>query len=171
MLAVVLGIVLEIFALLHAVTRTRKLASVLRSLPQHDPPDNTPEFYLMQIPVAEGNMFPNFEPKHPTALAAVSTEAKLAVVRILTAENEQRLEHFFHKLSTDRRIPLQQVSSSSQVIRNGIVCAKSSRKTEESIIAKGCRPGILAKHPLYSIEHVRDTFRFKVYALAVGHVS
>ena len=39
--------------------------------------------------------------------------------------------------------------------------AKYSRKTEESIIAKACRPSILAKNPSFGIEHVRDTFRFK----------
>jgi hypothetical protein len=152
---VVLAVVLEIRGLMRVVMRTRKLTYVLRVLPQQDPPDNTPAFYDIQIPVAEMHLSPD-------ALARLSTESKLAVVRLLTAQNEQRLEHFFHKLSTDHRIPVQQVKSSSMVVCNAIVCAKASRKTEESIIAKACRPGILlAKNPLYSIEHVRDTFRFK----------
>jgi hypothetical protein len=160
-LAVGLAIVSEIRELMRVVTRTRKLASVLRMLPHADPPDDTAEFYDMQIPVTESNMGAAFVPKSPGALAGLSTESKLAVVEILTAENEQRLEYFFHKLSTDRQIPLQQVKSSSMVIRNGFICAKSSRKTKESIIAKACRPAILNKNPRYSIEHVRDTFRFK----------
>ena len=42
-----------------------------------------------------------------------------------------------------------------------MVCAKSSRKTEESILAKAVRPIILTKNPHFSIEHIRDTFRFK----------
>jgi hypothetical protein len=42
-----------------------------------------------------------------------------------------------------------------------MILVKSSRKTEESIRAKACRPSILAKNPAYSIEHVRDTYRFK----------
>jgi hypothetical protein len=159
--AVVLGVVFEIRELLRSVTRTRKLAFVLRGLPQQDPPNDTSEFYDVQIPVAESNMGAAFEPKSPFALAGLSTKSKLAVVQILTTENEQRLERFFYKLSTDRYIPVQQVKSSTQVVRNGLVCAKSSRKTEESIVAKACRPAILANNPLYSIEHVRDTFRFK----------
>ena len=160
-LAVVLGIVFEVRELLRAVTRTRILAFVLRGLPQQDPPDDTSEFYDMQIPVSTSNMGAAFEPRSPLALADLSTKSKLAVVQILTVENEQRLEYFFHKLSTDPQIPVQQVKSSTQVVRNGLICAKSSRKTEDSIVAKACRPAILAKNPLYSIEHVRDTFRFK----------
>ena len=42
-----------------------------------------------------------------------------------------------------------------------MVCAKSSRKTEESILAKAARPIILAKNPKFGLEHIRDTFRFK----------
>ena len=45
--------------------------------------------------------------------------------------------------------------------RQGIVCAKCSKKTEESILAKAIRPAILAKNPKFGIEHIRDTFRFK----------
>ena len=167
-LAVVLGVVFEIRQLLRALMRTRTLASILRMLPQQDPEDNTTEFYDMQIPVAKSNMGAAFKPKHPAALAGLSTESKLAVVQLLTAENEQRLEHFFIKIGTDQQIPLQQVKSSSQVTRKGFVCAKSSRKTPESIIAKACRPSILAKNPLYSIEHVRDTFRFKCVVHCFG---
>ena len=70
-------------------------------------------------------------------------------------------QEFFHKLSIDSTIPLQQVKTPSLVTRKGIVCAKSSRKTEESILAKAVRPIILAKHPKFAIEHIRDTFRFK----------
>ena len=70
-------------------------------------------------------------------------------------------QYFFHKLSTDSTIPLHQVKTSSLVTGRGMVCAKSSRKAEESIIAKAIRPVILAKNPHFSIEHIRDTFRFK----------
>ena len=102
-----------------------------------------------------------FEPKPPAALAQLSNESKLAVVRLLTKENEERLEHFFFKLSTDPSIALQDVKSSSLVTGRGIVCAKFSKKTEESILAKAIRPVIREKHPNFGIEHVRDTFRFK----------
>ena len=102
-----------------------------------------------------------FEPKPPAALAHLSNQSKLAVVRLLTTENEIALEHFFHKLSTDPSIPLQQAKSSSLVTHTGMVCAKCSKKTEESILAKACRPIILAKNPKFGIEHIRDTFRFK----------
>ena len=70
-------------------------------------------------------------------------------------------QYFFHKLSTDSTIPLHQVKTSSLVTGQGMVCAKSSKKTEESILAKACRPIILAKNPKFGIEHIRDTFRFK----------
>ena len=70
-------------------------------------------------------------------------------------------QYFFHKLSTDSTIPLHQVKTSSLVTGQGMVCAKSSKKTEESILAKSVRPIILAKNPKFGIEHVRDTFRFK----------
>ena len=103
----------------------------------------------------------NFEPKPPDALAHLSNQSKLMVVQLLTQENEERLEKFFSKLSVDPKIPLQQVKSSSFVTSRGIVCAKSSKKTEESILAKAIRPAILAKNPKFGIEHIRDTFRFK----------
>ena len=70
-------------------------------------------------------------------------------------------QYFFHKLSTDSTIPLHQVKTSSLVTGQGMVCAKSSKKTEESILAKAIRPAILAKNPKFGIEHIRDTFRFK----------
>jgi hypothetical protein len=93
----------------------------------------------------------------------VSDVSKLAVIQLLTIENEQHIERFFEKLGRDPAIPLQQNKSSSLVTRQGMICAKSSKKTEESILAKANRPSILAKNPSYSIEHVRDTFRFKVH--------
>ena len=34
-------------------------------------------------------------------------------------------------------------------------------QTDSSILAKAVRPSILRSHPRYSVEHVRDTFRFK----------
>ena len=43
----------------------------------------------------------------------------------------------------------------------GQICVKHSHKTDESILAKAIRPSILAQHPRFSVEHVRDTFRFK----------
>ena len=156
------GVALEITELLRSLTRTRKLAAVLRHLPQYDPPDDTAEFYNIQIPVEETNMGTDFQKRSPSALAHVSDVSKLAVIQLLTIENEQHIERFFEKLGRDPAIPLQQNKSSSLVTRQGMICAKSSKKTEESILAKANRPSILAKNPSYSIEHVRDTFRFKV---------
>jgi hypothetical protein len=43
LVAIVVGMVLEIRELVHGLKRTRQLTKVLRSLPQEDPPDNTPE--------------------------------------------------------------------------------------------------------------------------------
>eukprot|EP00935_MAST-01C_sp_MAST-1C-sp1_P002222 g2222.t1 len=159
--AVSAAVVLEIQELLRAMTRTRRLAAVLRRLPQQDPPDDTKGFYDIQIPVQESNMGDAFEPKSPAALAHLTSEAKLVVVRLLTKANEERLANFFHKLGTDPTIPLQQAKSPSYVTGQGLVCAKSSKKTEESILAKAVRPVILANNPKFGIEHIRDTFRFK----------
>jgi hypothetical protein len=161
MAAVVIGVLLEFRELIRVLTRTRKLAIILRSLPTQDPPDDTSAFYDIQIPVEESNMGVDFEPKSPQALVHLSDQSKLKVVQVLTSDNEQRLELFFHKLE-DPTIRLQQVKSSSLVTRQGIVCAKYSSKTEESIVAKAHRPVILAKNPMFAIEHIRDTFRFKV---------
>jgi hypothetical protein len=153
--AVIIGVVLEVRALLFAWRRTHKLAAILRSLPQQDPLEGTPAFYAIQIPVEEANMGEAFKPKAPSELAHLSNESKLAVVQLLTAQNEERLQYFFHNFGKDHTIPLQQVATSSWVASPGIVCAKSSKKTEESIVAKACRTTILAKNPLFGIEHVR----------------
>jgi hypothetical protein len=161
MIAVVIGVLLEIRELIRVLTRTRRFATILRSLPTQDPPDDTPAFYDIQIPVEESNMGVAFKPKPPQALMYLSDESKLKVVQLLTSDNEQRLEHFFQKLE-DPTIRLQQVKSSSLVTRHGIICAKYSSKTEESIVAKAHRPVIRAKNPMFAIEHIRDTFRFKV---------
>ena len=101
----------------------------------------------------------SFKPIQPPIKA--SPESKLKVVRMLTDENELILDQFFKKVSLDITNGIELVKSSAQVDDIGKVCAKYSRKTEESILAKANRPSILAKNPSYSIEHVRDTFRFK----------
>merc|ERR1712086_485053 len=53
------------------------------------------------------------------------------------------------------------VKSPVQVDEYGKICVKYSRKTDESILAKAERPGILEVNPRFDVEHVRDTFRFK----------
>ena len=58
--AVVLGLVLEIRELLSALTRTRKLTAVMRKLPQQDPPDNTKEFYDVQVRACTAPLCPPF---------------------------------------------------------------------------------------------------------------
>jgi hypothetical protein len=160
--AVLTVLVFEIRELLAAVRQTGKLARILHTLPQQDPPDNTTAFYAIQIPVEASNTGDEFTPKSAAELSYLTTKEKLAVVKQLTTENERRCDHFFHKLSVDPAIPLQQVKSSLGVYGRGLVCAQSSQKSEESIIAKAKRPTILAKNPCFGIEHIRDTFRFKV---------
>ena len=99
-----------------------------------------------------------FKPKTPAELRGLDDQAKLKVVRLLTRENEARLDAFFAQIHDGRDLIL--VSSSKDVNDYKLVNAKYSRKTEESILAKACRPSILAKNPSFGIEHVRDTFRF-----------
>ena len=158
-IAVSLAIVLEVRVLRDAIHNARHTAQILRKLPREDPPDDTPAFYDIQIPVEESNMGDAFTPKAPAKLKSVTASSKLKVVRMLTAENEKRLDSFFDSLQDGRDLIL--VSSSKEVNDYRRVNAKYSRKTEESILAKACRPSILAKNPSYGIEHVRDTFRFK----------
>jgi len=80
---------------------------------------------------------------------------------MLTSENEPRLESFFDKLQHDWMIPLTRVKQSHEVNEYGKIAVKCSHKTDESILAKAARPSILAQNPHFSVEHVRDTFRFK----------
>ena len=72
--------------------------------------------YLHHLP----NIGAAFEPKAPPALAHISNESKLAVVRLLTVENEYRLQHFFHKISTDHTIPLQQATPSPVAVGDAL---------------------------------------------------
>ena len=157
--AVVITIVLEVRVFVEAAKNARRTAQILRKLPREDPPDDSNEFYNVQIPVEESNMGDTFRPKTPAELRGVSDQAKLKVVRMLTRENEARLEAFFTYIEEGRDLIL--VSSSKEVTDYKRVNAKYSRKTDASILAKARRPSILAKNPRFSVEHVRDTFRFK----------
>jgi hypothetical protein len=155
------------FGLWHVISGMRKAnsaANCMQKLPLQDPCDDSVEFYAIQQPVEISNMGKAFKPKPPAELAKVNRLAKLIVVRQLTAENEGRLDKFLASL---RRVPfwehqLELVGYPTLVDEDGKVFLKYSRKTEQSILAKACRPAILAKNPSFDIEHVRDTFRFKV---------
>jgi hypothetical protein len=165
-IAVVAMVVLELMELLTAMKVARRAATILKSLPREDPPDDSPAFYDVQIPVEQSNMGSVFVPKPPHALALIDPQHKLATVRLLTAENERLLDKFFDVLGHARSSVggggLSLVRSSRDVDGYQTVCVKYSRKTEASILAKAVRPSILAKNPSFSVEHIRDTFRFKV---------
>eukprot|EP00935_MAST-01C_sp_MAST-1C-sp1_P001912 g1912.t1 len=150
---------MEVHVFLAAAKNARRTAKILRELPREDPPDDSPEFYDVQIPVEASNMGDAFTPKTPAELRRVDNQAKLTVVHMLTRENAMRLEAFFDHLHNSHELML--VSSSRDVTDYRRVNAKYSRKTDESILAKACRPSIIAKNPSYGVEHVRDTFRFK----------
>jgi hypothetical protein len=92
MVAASFAVALEIEELWRALTRTHRLTAVLRLLPQQDPPDDTKEFYDIQIPVEESNMGDAFKAKKPEEIKHLSNESKLSVVRLLTKENGDRLE-------------------------------------------------------------------------------
>jgi hypothetical protein len=161
MVSAAAGGILTVLDLFSAVSRTRVLAKILRVLPQEDPPDDTLDFYSIQIPVQEGNMGDAFTPKSPNELAGIPRQEKLRVVKMMSDENEARLDRFFDRARVDTQLALAFVKSTTQVDSVGRVCAKYSRKTVESICAKARRPAILSKNPHFGIEHVRDTFRFK----------
>jgi hypothetical protein len=94
----------------------------------------------VQIPVSDDNMGDSFKPIQPPIKA--SPESKLRVVQMLTDENELILDQFFKKVSLDITNGIELVQSSAQVDDIGKVCAKYSRKTEESILLKAKRPGM-----------------------------
>jgi hypothetical protein len=162
-------VALEVYTVVRAIKEARSLSAVLKELPREDPPPDTLDFYNIQIPVQRKNMGENFHPMSPHQLSSVPHPSKLAVVRLLTAENEERLDRFFEgirhppfslqRLATGNSLIL--VDSTREVNSFRKCAVKYSRKTEESILAKACRPSILAENPKYSVEHVRDTFRFK----------
>eukprot|EP00935_MAST-01C_sp_MAST-1C-sp1_P001728 g1728.t1 len=161
MLALGCGIVLEILFLRRAWARMRKLTSLLKKLPQQDPPEGSSAFYNIQIPVEESNTGDAFTPKKPEELAHLTEASKLAVVRQLSDENEGVLATFLDRVSHDPMVPLQEVTTPTLVHREGQMCVEWGRKTEESIIKKACRPEIRTKNPDFGIEHLRDTFRFR----------
>jgi len=160
-LAVFSAICLEFRSLFLALKRARRCATILQALPQKDPPDNSTEFYDLQIPVERENMGGAFVAKRPEDLAHLSETDKLAVVRLLSAENETLLERFFNTMQGGWDVPLTIVRTSDEVDCHGKVALKFGRKTDESILAKAARPSILLKNPHFGIEHVRDTLRFK----------
>ena len=99
-------------------------------------PNDSEEFYLIQIPVEEDNMGENFTPKLPKLMLHIAPEAKLNVVRQLTSVNEVRLDSFFGRMDSDWTCPLQRVKTSADVTGYGKVCPKYSTKTDGSILAK-----------------------------------
>ena len=155
------AMVVSVRSMVVNVRTARHIGTALKSLPQQDPPDDSDEFYRIQIPVERSNMGDNFQPKLPHLLSHIPNKEKLEVVHMLTAENEPRLESFFDKLQHDWMIPLTRVKQSHEVNEYGKIAVKCSHKTDESILAKAARPSILAQNPHFSVEHVRDTFRFK----------
>ena len=87
--AVFTAVVLEVRVIVDAIINARHTAHILRELARQDPPDNSANFYAIQIPVEESNMGKAFTPKTPAQLRSVDDLAKLKVVRMLTLENEK----------------------------------------------------------------------------------
>ena len=134
--AVVFAILQQTYTVVTAIRLARHCSSVLQKLPQQDPPNDTDEFYRIQIPCERSNMGEKFEPKLPHLLSHISEEQKLEVVRLLTTENEVRLSAFFERIQSDWMIPLERVKASSDVTNYGQICVKYNKKTDESILAK-----------------------------------
>jgi hypothetical protein len=135
----------------------------LASLPREDPEDHTEEFYAVQNPIDPAVIKSDkpFKPQQPHKLKHIDAMTKISVLQTLTKENEQLLKDFFTQVDKDGTIMLRLVSTPRDVLENGCICLKYNRKTVESIMQKSVRPAILAKNPSYSVEHVRDSFRFK----------
>jgi hypothetical protein len=71
-------------------------------------------------------------------------EEQLAQLAKLTEENEPLVKAFLAEI--DREFGTK---------------SGTSRKTDESILAKAVRPSVLAKKPWFTMAHIRDTFRLK----------
>ena len=101
-----------------------------------------------------------FAAKPPSQLSHIPPETKLAVVALLTAENEERLDGFFYRMQQGRggwegATALSRVRLATDVDAEGKICLASNRKTDASILAKSRRPTILECNPHFSVEHVR----------------
>jgi hypothetical protein len=180
-LAVLLVFIATAFEIRYVVKKLRAIrafASRLSILNRTDPEGDTPAFYAIQNPVLPSDvkgmalLGGDFEPKQPPimlpgGLAMVAAEKVLAL-QSLTLHNEKMLDIFFGRLNNDHRIELSRVAAPADVDQAGYICMKHSHKTQESILQKSVRPSILAESPRYSVEHVRDSFRFKavVYSFA-----
>jgi hypothetical protein len=107
----------EVLHVWRAVRRARHCGGVLRMLPRSDPPPDSDEFYLIQNPVEEGNVGDAFVAKLPHLLSHFTDGQKLAVVRVLTAENEGRLGRFFERVGSgaESRAPLDVVKKAGIV--------------------------------------------------------
>jgi hypothetical protein len=157
-------VVLELQTIVHAIREASRSSGILQCLPQEDPPAGSDAFYNIQIPVTKANMGDNFKPMPPHELLEVDNETKLEVVRLLTMENEERLDNFFRKMHHRplwMRSGLELVEATKGVDGYRKVHVKHSSKTVDSIVAKAQRPCLRSQHPHFGIEHVRDTFRFK----------
>jgi hypothetical protein len=159
-LGVIFAMLLEAYYIYYRHCAARHAAMRFRSLPTEDPPADSDSFYLIQIPVQKSNMGESFTPRLPEHLKLLRVDQKLQVVHLLTDVNEAIIDAFFKRLHLDWSVPLQVVTKTHHV-SNGKIHLKHSRKTAESIRAKATRPSILAASPHFSVEHVRDTFRFK----------
>jgi hypothetical protein len=161
MLLSVLGaVLLHTYGVVTNIQRAKHCGVVLKGLPQCDPAADTDSFYLVQGPVEKGNCGSSFKPKLPHLLSSISDVDKLQVIHSLSGENEILLEAFFGRLQASWTIPLQRMLKPHQVDDYGKICLRSSWKTDESILAKANRPSIRRENPAYSVEHVRDTFRW-----------
>jgi hypothetical protein len=138
----------------------RALARELRSLPRQDPPDGSDAFYLVQNPVKPVEPTEVFTPRLPP-IAGVTAEQKLATVEQLCSANTQFLDRFFTAVDENESFPLRRVPRSTDVSGPQDIYMRHNRKTEELILAKASRPCLRARHALFVIEHLRDTFRFK----------
>jgi hypothetical protein len=79
----------------------------------------------------------------------LSSAEKERAIRRLTLENEPIVNTALQKIAEEMRLVYGET-------------AKSSRKLADTIIEKSTRTAILEKLPEHDVEHVRDTFRFKI---------
>lgn len=121
-----------------------KLFAVLSALPKYDFLPNSSRFYA-----SKSKYIGNY----------TSLPLKMKKLKEMIKESQKQYNAFIQTIAKNHSFDL--VNDSSEVTHNRIFI-KDNIKTRASVLRKLQRPDILSKNPKYQLEHMRDTYRFKI---------
>lgn len=121
-----------------------RLYDVLSQLPKYDYPPNSRRFYAVKS-------------KHIGNYA--SLPQKMRKLQNMIERSQEQLDTFIHTIDKDERFTL---VNDLKHVAHSKVFIKSNVKSHISVLEKLQRPDILMSNPKYKLEHMRDTFRFKI---------